>query len=60
MREVQALIELEGIASDGEDLQSVLRGARVEDIKRRMNEALAARDMDTYRQLTARLGQLRA
>ena len=60
VREVQALIELEGIASDGEDLQSVLRGARVEDIKRRMNEALAARDMDTYRQLTARLGQLRA
>ena len=59
MHEVQTLLALEGIASDRDDLQSVLRGARVEDIKRRMDAALAAGDMQAYRQLMAELGQLR-
>lgn len=60
VHEVQTLLALEGIASDRDDLQSVLRGARVEDIKRRMDAALAAGDMQAYRQLMAELGQLRA
>ena len=59
VHEVQTLLALEGIASDRDDLQSVLRGARVEDIKRRMDAALAAGDMQAYRQLMAELGQLR-
>lgn len=59
VREVQTLLALEGIASDRDDLQSVLRGARVEDIKRRMDAALAAGDTSAYRQLMAELGQLR-
>ena len=59
VHEVQTLLALEGIASDRDDLQSVLRGARVEDIKRRMDAALAASDMQAYRQLMAELGQLR-
>ena len=59
VHEVQTLLALEGIASDRDDLQSVLRGARVEDIKRRMDAALAAGDTRAYRQLMAELGQLR-
>ena len=59
VHEVQTLLALEGIASDRDDLQSVLRGARVEDTKRRMDAALAAGDMQAYRQLMAELGQLR-
>lgn len=59
VHEVQTLLALEGIASDRDDLQSVLRGARVEDIKRRMDAALAAGDTSAYRQLMAELGQLR-
>ena len=59
VHEVQTLLALEGIASDRDDLQSVLRGARVEDIKRRMDAALAAGDMQAYRQLMAELGRLR-
>ena len=53
------MLALEGIASDRDDLQSVLRGARVEDIKRRMDAALAAGETSAYRQLMAELGQLR-
>ena len=60
VHEVQTLLALEGIASDRDDLQSVLRGARVEDIKRRMDAALAAGDMQAYRQLMGELGQLRS